>query len=217
MPEDDQRRLERFGSLQPPLFSGTEREDAQDFLDRCQRILHTAGILETCGVSFTTFQFSGAALSWWETYERHRPIGATLLTWQQLSVVILEKFVPQSCREELRRQFERLRHGDMSVMQYEMRFSELARHAIWFVPTNWERITRFIDGLTYQLQLLMTRDRVSGTTFDEVFDIARQIEMFCGQESVKREAKRPLGQGGFSGAPSGGQFQHGRGRHFSLA
>ncbi|XP_070040784.1 uncharacterized protein [Nicotiana tomentosiformis] len=62
MLEDDQRRLERFGRLQPPPFSGTEREDAQDFLDRCQRILRTAGILETCKVSFTTFQFSGAAL-----------------------------------------------------------------------------------------------------------------------------------------------------------
>ena len=108
MPEDDQRRLERFGRLQPPPFSGTEREDAQDFLDRCQRILRTAGILETCGVSFTTFQFSGAALRWWETYERHRPVGAAPLTWQQFSVVFLEKFVPRSRREELCRQFERL-------------------------------------------------------------------------------------------------------------
>ncbi|XP_070055233.1 uncharacterized protein [Nicotiana tomentosiformis] len=64
-----------------------------------------------------------------------------------------------------------------------------------------ERIMRFIDGLTFRLQLLMNRKRVSSSTFNEVVDIARQIEMVRGQERVEREAKRPRGQGGFCGAP----------------
>ncbi|XP_070035989.1 uncharacterized protein [Nicotiana tomentosiformis] len=116
-------------------------------------------------------------------------------------------FVPESRREELRRQFEHFRQGKMSVTKYEIRFSELARHAVWFVPTDRERIRRFIDGLGFQLRLLMTRERVSGVTFDKVVDISRQIEMVQGQERTEREAKRPRGQGGFSGAPQGGQFQ----------
>ncbi|XP_070048928.1 uncharacterized protein [Nicotiana tomentosiformis] len=37
----------------------------------------------------------------------------------------------------------------------------------------------------------MTRERVSGATFDEVVDIARQIEMARSQELGEREAKRP--------------------------
>ncbi|XP_070042492.1 uncharacterized protein [Nicotiana tomentosiformis] len=41
--------------------------------------------------------------------------------------------------------------------------------------------------------------------------------MVRGQKRVEQEAKRPRGQGGFSGAPFGGQFQHGRGRHFRQA
>ncbi|XP_070045395.1 uncharacterized protein [Nicotiana tomentosiformis] len=117
---------------------------------------------------------------WWETYERPRPVGATPFTWQQFSVVFLEKFVPQFRKEELRILFEQLRQGDMSVTHYEMRFSELARHAIWLVPTDRERIMRFIDGLTFQLRLLVTRERVSSANFDEVVDIARQIEMVRG-------------------------------------
>ncbi|XP_070009399.1 uncharacterized protein [Nicotiana sylvestris] len=135
--QDEQHRLERFGRLQPPLFSGDEGEDAQGFLDKCQKMLQTTGILETSGVSFTTFQFSGAALSWWEAYDRRRPVGAVPLTWQQFSVLFLKKF------------------------------------------------------------------RVSGTTFDEVIDIARQIEMVRGLERIEREAKRPRGQGGFSSALHG--------------
>ncbi|XP_070034494.1 uncharacterized protein [Nicotiana tomentosiformis] len=67
---------------------------------------------------------------WWETYKRRRPVGAVPLTWQQFSVVILEKFVPQSRRDELHRQFERLHQCDMSVTQYEIWYSELDLHAI---------------------------------------------------------------------------------------
>ncbi|XP_070043809.1 uncharacterized protein [Nicotiana tomentosiformis] len=43
-----------------------------------------------------------------------------------------------------------------------MRFFELARHVVWLVPTDRERIRR---------------ERVFGATFDEVVDIARQIEV----------------------------------------
>ncbi|XP_070046985.1 uncharacterized protein [Nicotiana tomentosiformis] len=129
--------------------------------------------METSGVSFTTFQFFGVALRWWEVYESCRSIGAAPLTWQEFSILFLENFVPQSCREELRRQFEQLRQDDMSVMQYKMSFSKLSRHAVWLVPTDRERIRMFIGGLTYQLRLLMTWERVSGATFDEVVDITR--------------------------------------------
>ncbi|XP_070046842.1 uncharacterized protein [Nicotiana tomentosiformis] len=73
MADDEQRRLERFGRLRPPSFSGAESENTQGFLDKCERMLRTAGILETSGVSITTFQFFGAAFIWWEAYERHRP------------------------------------------------------------------------------------------------------------------------------------------------
>ena len=74
-------------------------------------MLRTPGILETSGVAFTTFQFFGAAFTWWEAYERRRPVGAAPLTWQQFSILFLEKYVPQPRREELRRQFEWLRQG----------------------------------------------------------------------------------------------------------
>ncbi|XP_070040925.1 uncharacterized protein [Nicotiana tomentosiformis] len=111
-------------------------------------MLQITGILETSGVSFTTFQFSGASFRWREDYERSMSIGAAPLTSQEFSILFLEKIVPQSRREELRRQFEQLRKDGMSVTEYKMRLSELAYHAVWLVPTDRERIMRFIDGLT---------------------------------------------------------------------
>ncbi|XP_070055008.1 uncharacterized protein [Nicotiana tomentosiformis] len=115
MNNEEQKRLERFGRLHPPSFSGTKSEDALDFLDRCQWIVRTSGILETSGVSFTTFQLIVAAFRWWETYERSRPVGAAPLTWHAFSELFLEKFVPQTRSEKLCRKFDYLRQEDLSV------------------------------------------------------------------------------------------------------
>ncbi|XP_070032544.1 uncharacterized protein [Nicotiana tomentosiformis] len=100
----------------------------------------------------------------------------------------------------------------MSVTQYEIRFSELARHALWLVPIERERIRRFFDGLYYHYHFVMTRQSLSGSIFDEVLNIARWLEMVYSQEREEREAKRPRGSGNFSGAPFGGQSYHSRGR-----
>ncbi|XP_070046853.1 uncharacterized protein [Nicotiana tomentosiformis] len=102
----------------------------------------------------------------------------------------------------------------MSVTQYEMRFSELARHVVWLVPTERERIRRFIDRFTYHLHFFMTRESVSGARFNELVDIARRLELVHSQGHEEREAKRPYGSGGFSGVPSKGQFHHSRGRPY---
>ncbi|XP_075076967.1 uncharacterized protein LOC142163580 [Nicotiana tabacum] len=63
----------------------------------------------------------------------------------------------------------------------------------------------------------MTRERVTGATFEEVVDIAREIESVLRQEREEREDKRPPGSDSFSGAPLRGQFQQGRGRSFRQA
>ncbi|XP_070045083.1 uncharacterized protein [Nicotiana tomentosiformis] len=57
----EQRRLERFRMLEPTDFSGEESEDAQAFMDRCHRILYSAGIIDISGVTFTTFSLIGEA------------------------------------------------------------------------------------------------------------------------------------------------------------
>ncbi|XP_070042944.1 uncharacterized protein [Nicotiana tomentosiformis] len=211
MSDVEQKRLERFGRLQTPSFGGAESGDARGLLNRCQQILRMVGILETSGVLFTTFQLTGAAFTWWETYERSSLVCEAPLSWHEFFVLFLEKFVPQTRREELHRLFEQLSQEGMSVTQYEMRFSELARHVFWLVPTERERIRRFIDGLNYQLHFVITRESVSGARFYEVVGIAQWLDLVHIQEREEREAKRPRGSGGFSGISFGGQSHHSRG------
>ncbi|XP_070056728.1 uncharacterized protein [Nicotiana tomentosiformis] len=94
---------------------------------------------------------------WGETYERRRPIGAAPLAWQQFSVVVLEKFVPRSNREELCRQIEWLRQGDMSVTQERVlgaTFDEVVDIARQIKMVHGqERVEREARGLVVRVDL----------------------------------------------------------------
>lgn len=56
-----------------------------------------------------------------------------------------------------------------------------------------------------------------GATFEQVVDIAWDIEVVRSQEQVEREAKRYRGSGIFGCVPSGGKFHHDRGRPYRHA
>ena len=53
--EAEQLRLERYKKYHPPTFNRLASDDALGFLEDCHRILHTMGIVEMSGVSFTAF------------------------------------------------------------------------------------------------------------------------------------------------------------------
>ncbi|XP_070015233.1 uncharacterized protein [Nicotiana sylvestris] len=145
--EDEQRRLERFKKYDPPVFSGLASDDALGFLEECHRILRTIGISGSSGVSFTTFQLRGAAYEWWRTYELDSPDEAASLTWIQFSKLFMREFVPKSLRNVWCAEFKDLCQGIMTVSEYAIRYTRLARHAPALVFTVCKRVCRFIEGL----------------------------------------------------------------------
>ncbi|XP_019225152.1 PREDICTED: uncharacterized protein LOC109206748 [Nicotiana attenuata] len=165
------------------------------------------GILESNGVDFATFQLKGKARRWWQAYLLSRPAGLLLLTWDQFTHLFLEKYIPPSERGELRGQFERLRRGHMSVTDYEARFTDFSLHEAIILPTDAERVRRFIAGLHPEIQVHMPCKAEMGTSFQQVMDIARRIEHIRNRsgEFAPRD-KRPQQFRGFSGAPPGTEF-----------
>ncbi|XP_070056697.1 uncharacterized protein [Nicotiana tomentosiformis] len=113
--------------------------------------------------------------------------------------------IPFTRREEYRRQFERLQQGVMTITQYETQFVDLARNAIVLLPTERERVRRFIEGLTFNIRLQMASEAGVDISLHRVVDIARHIEMVRGQERGPVFDKRPRHCSGFSGASFGGR------------
>ncbi|XP_070003293.1 uncharacterized protein [Nicotiana sylvestris] len=144
---DPQKLLDRWTRLHPLVFGGERHEDAQDFIDRYRDKLHNMRILESHRVDFTTFQLEGKARRWWKSYVLGRPVGSPPITWGQFTHLFLDRYIPPSEREELWYQFEQLEQGQMSVTDYEARFSELSRHALMILSTDTERVQRFVAGL----------------------------------------------------------------------
>ena len=89
----------------------------------------------------------GSAKQWWRHYISSRPAGSHPLSWTQFTQVFLSKFFPHSERERKRAQFEGLQQNGMSVAEYEVKFHALARHASMILPTEAERVRRFVKGL----------------------------------------------------------------------
>nr|XP_018630035.1 uncharacterized protein LOC104107271 [Nicotiana tomentosiformis] len=87
--------------------------------------------------------------------------------------------------DELRRQFEHLKQGTMSVTEYEMEFSKLAEYAPNLIPTEREKVRRFIEGLNPHMAKDMTSHQ-DDKTYLQVVNIATRKEAI---EKIDREAR----------------------------
>ncbi|XP_070041487.1 uncharacterized protein [Nicotiana tomentosiformis] len=124
--------------------------------------MHNMRILEYHWVDFTTFQLEGRARRWWKSYLLGRPAGSPPMTWDQFTQLFLYRYIPPSQRKELRGYFEQ---GQISVTDFEARFSELSRHALMIIPTDAKRVRRFISGLHPNIRGSMAREVEMGTGY----------------------------------------------------
>ncbi|XP_070024843.1 uncharacterized protein [Nicotiana sylvestris] len=209
--EDEQRRLERFKKYDPPVFSGLAIDDALGFLEDCHYIFRTMGITASSGVSFAAFQLRGAAYDWWRTFELDSLDEAASLTWTQFSDMFQREFVPQSLRNAWRAEFEHFRQGPMTVSEYAIRYTRLARHALALVATVRERVRQFIKGLIPSIRSGMARELEMDIPYQQVVSIARRIEGMHSREREEREAKRSRESGHYTGTRTSSVGRHSRG------
>ena len=78
------------------------------------------------------------------------------MTWVDFKELFMSKFFPESGRHVGRhvkaREFLDLRQGDMIVLEYVARFTELARFADDYVATDLAKVRRFEDGLRLSIR-----------------------------------------------------------------
>ncbi|XP_070035368.1 uncharacterized protein [Nicotiana tomentosiformis] len=117
-------------------------------------------------------------------------------------------YIPPSQREEPQFWFDQFQQGQMSVTDYEARFSELSRHAIMIIPTDAERVQRFVVGLHTGIHATMAREVEMGTSYELLVEIARRIEGV--RQRIREQAmrdKRIRYSGEFRGALAWGRGQ----------
>ncbi|KAJ1391321.1 Retrotransposon gag domain [Sesbania bispinosa] len=134
---------------------------------------HIAGLRDIRAVELASFQLEGVAYDSFDTVTRGRSVGSPPLAWGEFSRLFMARFLPESVREGLAHEFERLEQTEgMSVSEYNSRFTQLSRHAPYPI-TEEMRVKRFVRGLREYIFRSVVR---SSSTFAEVLSLALQLE-----------------------------------------
>ncbi|XP_070004732.1 uncharacterized protein [Nicotiana sylvestris] len=156
----------------------------------------------------------GVAYQWWRTFEFNSPAKATSLTWTQFSDMFLREFVPQSLRDAWGTEFEHLRQGTMTILEYAVRFTDLARHEPALVATVRDRIRQFIEGFIPSIKSIMAHEFEMDISYQQVVSIAGRVEAIPPASGIParprpqdpsyapRVSSAPPARGAFSGQTS---------------
>ena len=124
------------------------------------------------------------------------------------------KYIPDTARHAKAQEFLKLKQGEMIVMDYVARFTELARFADDYVATDMAKVRRFENGLKLSIQA-----RIVGLRLQDMYSmvgialtIEREIEDARSTRDAGFSSKRKESQSSSSSwkkprAPSSRGFQ----------
>lgn len=70
-----------------------------------------------------------------------------------------DRFIPLSKQDDMSCQFHDLCQGNMTVTEYEAKFTELSKYVLFFfIADPREKVRRFVDGLEHHYRCPMIRD-----------------------------------------------------------
>ncbi|XP_021841470.2 uncharacterized protein [Spinacia oleracea] len=85
-----------------------------------------------------------------------------------------EQFYPYSLQLQMEPEFIKLSQGKRNVLEYAVKFNELARFSPNLVTTDRQRMNRFEGGLNIEIRDRLSSSRIS--TFQELYDRAINVE-----------------------------------------
>ena len=74
------------------------------------------------------------------------------MTWVEFQELFMGKYFPATTRHAKAQKFLELWQGNMTVMEYVARFTELARFSDDYVATDMAKVRRFENGLELSIQ-----------------------------------------------------------------
>ncbi|XP_057485869.1 uncharacterized protein LOC130772149 [Actinidia eriantha] len=192
-----------FHKLNPPMFDGVSSDPlvADHWLSEIHKLFDVLDVIEDAvRVKLVACQLSGEANEWWKSVHTTRKASRELartaenvnelnvenMTWAEFEAIFEDQYFPESFKDMLREQFERLEQGTMTVSEYAMKVQALSRFAPELVFTEEKKCKRFIRGLDDSIQKFV----MSGghTNFAAVLELARNLEA----PGVNKKNAKPL-------------------------
>ncbi|XP_074361831.1 uncharacterized protein LOC141702018 [Apium graveolens] len=144
--------FKQFQSVHPPEFVGFPNPiKAQSWLREMEKAFELATVKDDKKAQYASYYLKDDASYWWESSKVL--LEGKVITREKFIEMFLEKYLPSYMQDQLEMRFLNLRHEDMTVAKYEVKFSELARFAPEYVNTEAKKAKRFQQGLKPGIQI----------------------------------------------------------------
>jgi hypothetical protein len=120
--------------------------DAEDWLMGTEIKLKAVGANDEEKVRYVVHLLSGPAAAWWDNEVTLQHL-EKVFSWEEFKEKFRTFHVPESVVELKRQEFEDLKQGSATMMDYIKEFTRLSRYASDEVSTNNKRMKRFLRGL----------------------------------------------------------------------
>ncbi|XP_052197261.1 uncharacterized protein LOC127804438 [Diospyros lotus] len=129
--------LDQYRRQRPPVFRGKAEDDpcmAEYWMEQTEKLLQHLQCSDEDKVNCATFMLEEDAARWWQSAQR-----------------ALQR--TPSWREEKTWEFMKLKQTDeMSVTQYDVKFTQLIRYVPMYEADEWQKAQKFVGGLKVGLQ-----------------------------------------------------------------
>ena len=193
-----------FKSLRPPEFQGSaDPVEARAWLKEMEKSFKILSIDEAQKTVFATYLLKGEANYWWEA-KKNMEMDA-VITWERFSRLFLDKYFPRFMENQMELKFLELKQNNLSVAEYEAKFTELSRFVPEFVNTEEKKARRFQQGLKQWIQNRVAIFEISD--YATLVQKASIVEAGSDQMQKDREGKKrkSISMGGGSAS---GNFQN---------
>ncbi|KAJ8752343.1 hypothetical protein K2173_003979 [Erythroxylum novogranatense] len=175
-------KLRKFGAVD---FSGTTNpEEAKAWLKRTERVLVQMRCSDEDKLDYAVSLLQGDALHWWESVP-HSQVVPPVLTWRDFVEVFRKKYLSRVYVQDKARKFLNLMQRDMSVSEYELKFTQLSRYTTNIVAAEEDKCRKFEGGLH-----LGIREKVlihNFCDYQQLVDAALQAEKL---ENIRNEVNK---------------------------
>ncbi|XP_056175906.1 uncharacterized protein LOC115667572 [Syzygium oleosum] len=181
--------IEQFLKLKPSKFAGVgDPNEAERWIRSLEKIFNLLTCTDTEKILLAEYQLEGNAEHWWRASKEVVFPTGTEIAWEKFVETFYEKYFSDCAKDQKIAEFIQLCQNNMTVDQYEAKFSELSRFAPRMVENREDKAKRFLNGLRTDIRRQLVPFDIRD--YNVLYKRAQLIE----QELTKGELEA-MGQG----------------------
>ncbi|XP_057426326.1 uncharacterized protein LOC130719734 [Lotus japonicus] len=205
--QDQVRMRTDFNRQNPPKFEGeVEPEKADLWIQELEKIFEALHTTDGEKVNLATFMLKGDAEYWWRSTRLLMTTNQVAITWDSFKTAFLNKYFPDTARDDMENRFLRLKQGSMTVGEYAAKLESLSKYFRFFRVQVDEGYlcNRFMIGLRDEIEESVRPLGVR--VFQQLVEKSREVEVMKNRRGNRQESGGPIR----SGQKQAGKTEKGR-------